>query len=284
MIIQQIYPDKFFIRQNEIHKNPKLKKELMAYYTPMPVVDFINRSVLNFIDKEKQYKVLDPAMGTGIFLDNFIRKTRWDSDSYYGFELDYESYIQATLNISSANLFNINTLTEEASDLFKGDNIIIIGNPPYNNVSNNKSKFISDLIDDYKIIDGKPLGEKNCKSLQDDYVKFIRFAQHKADNASEAIIGMITNHGFIDNPTFRGMRASLLKTFNQIYIVNLHGNAKKKEVCPDGSKDENVFSIQQGTCITFFIKNNNDNNVYYQDLYGLRKDKFKWLIDNEIKT
>ena len=79
------------------------------------------------------------------------------------------------------------------------------------------------------------------------------------------------------------MRASLLKTFNEIYIVNLHGNAKKKETCPDGSKDENVFDIQQGTCIILFIKNNNDTGVYYHDLYGLRKYKFQWLKNNEIK-
>ena len=108
--------------------------------------------------------------------------------------------------------------------------------------------------DGYYKVDGKPLGEKNPKWLQDDYVKFIRYAQWKIDKNGEGIVGFITNHSYLDNPTFRGMRESLLQSFDRIYILNLHGNALKKEKCPDGSKDENVFDIRQGVAIGIFIK------------------------------
>ncbi len=114
--------------------------------------------------------------------------------------------------------------------------------------------FIGELIEDYKKVDGKPLGEKNPKWLQDDYVKFIRFAQWRIDKTGEGVIGYITNHGYLDNPTFRGMRQHLMRTFNEIYVYNLHGNTKKKERAPDGSKDENVFDIQQGVAILLCVK------------------------------
>ena len=96
--------------------------------------------------------------------------------------------------------------------------------------------------------------EKNPKWLQDDYVKFIGFAQWKIDKTGEGVLGFITNHAYLDNPTFRGMRQSLLKSFEEIYVLNLHGNSRKKERSPDGSKDENVFYIQQGVAIAFYVK------------------------------
>lgn len=130
--------------------------------------------------------------------------------------------------------------------------LVILGNPPYSGHSANMKKemvdFLKKDIDDlqsYYKVDGQPLGEKNPKWLQDDYVKFIRFAQWKIARAGEGVLGFITNHSYLDNPTFRGMRQSLMKTFNEIYIIDLHGNSLKKEKCPDGSKDENVFDIQQ---------------------------------------
>ena len=99
------------------------------------------------------------------------------------------------------------------------------------------------------------MGEKNPKWLQDDYVKFIRFAQWKMEQVEEGMVGIITNHSFLDNPTFRGMRQSLMQTFNQIYVLDLHGNSKKKETAPDGGKDENVFDIEQGVCISLLVRN-----------------------------
>jgi predicted helicase len=116
-------------------------------------------------------------------------------------------------------------------------------------------------------------------------VKFIRFAQWKIDQAGEGVLGFITNHGYINNPTFRGMRQSLMKSFNEIYILNLHGNSLKKEKCPDGSKDENVFDIQQGVTIGLFIKKKiGENNVWHSEIWGLRENKYEWLLKNNIKT
>lgn len=132
--------------------------------------------------------------------------------------------------------------------------LVILGNPPYSGHSSNIGDWISKEIKAYYQVDGKPLGEKNPKWLQDDYVKFIRFAQWKIDQAGEGVLGLITNHSYLDNPTFRGMRQSLMATFDEIYILDLHGNSLKKEKCPDGSKDENVFDIRQGVCIVFMIK------------------------------
>jgi len=182
--------------------------------------------------------------------------------------------------------------------------LVIMGNPPYSGASENSNIWTEKLLktdldgaQSYYTIDGNPLGERNPKWLQDDYVKFLRFAQWKVHKAGRGIVGMITNHGYLDNPTFRGMRQSLMNTFDEIYVLDLHGNAKKKEKCPDGSKDENVFDIQQGTAIVLMIKNsdtgqpNSDSavanrslppQVYHHELFGLRSIKYNWLEATEF--
>ena len=193
--------------------------------------------------------------------------------------------------------------------------MVVLGNPPYSGHSANRSyyvrnvkkgqdylkkvngkwvmveadrdidieqpTFIGRLIDDYKFVDGAPLGERNPKWLQDDYVKFIRFAQWRITKTGHGIVGYITNHSYLDNPTFRGMRQSLMETFDKIDIINLHGNAKKKEVCPDGSKDENVFDIQQGVAIGIFAKTDvktAKRRVRQADIWGTRDAKQKTLL------
>ena len=159
--------------------------------------------------------------------------------------------------------------------------LLILGNPPYSGHSSNKGKWIRGLIDEYKQVDGKPLGEKNPKWLQDDYVKFLRFAQWKIEQAGRGVVGMITNHSYLDNPTFRGMRQSLMRTFDDIHILDLHGNSLKKETCPDGSPDKNVFDIRQGVAIAFFVKRGSkqecDAVVHHAELYGRRERKYDWL-------
>ncbi|MEE9214033.1 MAG: type ISP restriction/modification enzyme, partial [Thermodesulfobacteriota bacterium] len=169
---------------------------------------------------------------------------------------------------------------------------VILGNPPYAGHSANasidphgKPTFIGKIIRSYYEVDGKPLGEKNPKWLQDDYVKFMRYAHWRIHNLECGILGFITNHGYLDNPTFRGMRQQFLGTFNQINLLDLHGNTKKKEVAPDGSKDENVFDVQQGVAIALLTKNKEDKSkVYYSQIWGLRDKKYDWLIRNNIKT
>ncbi|MBC8265202.1 MAG: N-6 DNA methylase, partial [Anaerolineales bacterium] len=163
--------------------------------------------------------------------------------------------------------------------------LVILGNPPYSGHSSNRGKWILGLIEDYKQVDGKPLGEKNPKWLQDDYVKFLRFAQWKIEQAGQGLVGMITNHSYLDNPTFRGMRQSLMQTFDETYVLDLHGNSLKRETCPDGSKDENVFDIRQGVAIAFFIKlgAGDQAKMYHADLWGLRQDKYDWLLDHDVE-
>ena len=170
--------------------------------------------------------------------------------------------------------------------------LVVLGNPPYSKFSANRSEdengkptFIGNLIEDYKFVDDKPLGERNPKWLQDDYVKFIRFAQWRIGRTGEGIVGFITNHGYLDNPTFRGLRQSVLKSFNEIHIYNLHGNVRKKEKTPDGSEDKNVFDIQQGVAILLCAKqkeNTQPARVYYADLWGSREDKYERLNKTEI--
>ena len=166
--------------------------------------------------------------------------------------------------------------------------MVVMGNPPYNATSSNKNDFIDNLLNDYKKEwDGTKLKERNPKWLNDDYVKFIRYSESYIQKNGEGILAFITAHGYLDNPTFRGMRHHLLNTFDKIYIIDLHGNTKKKEVAPDGSKDENVFDIMQGVSIALFIKDKEQETpgkVYYQDVYGLRKNKYVFLDSNDIKT
>ncbi len=164
--------------------------------------------------------------------------------------------------------------------------LVILGNPPYSGHSSNTGEWISETIKEYYKIDGKPLHEKNSKWLQDDYVKFIRFSQWKIDQAGEGILGFITNHSYLDNPTFRGMRKSLMNSFDEIYILDLHGNYLKKEKTPDGGKDENVFDIRQGVAIVFFIKykKGKTKKVVHNELHGLREEKYNWLNKHSIKN
>ncbi|MEB3342805.1 type ISP restriction/modification enzyme, partial [Okeania sp.] len=177
--------------------------------------------------------------------------------------------------------------------------MIILGNPPYAYESENTDPWIINLVRDYYQIDGKPLGEKNPKGLLDDYVKFIRFSQCQIEKTGYGVLAFITNHGYLDNPTFRGMRQSLMTTFDEIYVLDLHGNSKKKEVSPDGSPDQNVFDIQQGVAIGIFIKLPRKSQklakVYHADLWGVRElfedtstgkkliaGKYHWLEENDI--
>jgi predicted helicase len=177
--------------------------------------------------------------------------------------------------------------------------MVIMGNPPYSGHSANRNEWSKDLLKNkllgphgapgYFECDGQPLGEKNPKWLNDDYVKFIRFAQYRIELTGYGVVGFITNHAYLDNPTFRGMRKSLMHTFDEIYVLDLHGNERKKETAPDGSKDENVFDIMQGVAIAVFVKRKNGENkkpapVRHADVFGLRNTKYSYLNESDITT
>ena len=177
--------------------------------------------------------------------------------------------------------------TELANQIKEEQTILVImGNPPYSGHSQNQEEWIRKEIDAYKSVDGRKMTEeKTLKWLQDDYVKFIRFAQLKMDQMERGIVAIITNHAFLDSPTFRGMRQSLMQTFNRLYFLDLHGNSKRKEKAPDGGKDENVFDIQQGVAISLLVKNPDmDSGVFHCHLYGKRKDKYEFCLAESIQS
>lgn len=179
-------------------------------------------------------------------------------------------------------------LTEESkqAQVVKDKPVLVItGNPPYSKKSKNNGEWIVNLIETYKYVDGKHFGERQ-NWLRDDYVKFIRFAQDKMDKVEEGIVGVITNHSFLDNVTFRGMRQSLLNSFDKLYFVNLHGSAKKEGDVPSGiSKDDNVFDIEQGVSISFFIKKRGiTKEIFYSDFWGSRKQKYELSLSESINS
>jgi len=166
--------------------------------------------------------------------------------------------------------------------------MVVMGNPPYSGVSSNMGDWISSLIEDYKYVDGDHFGEKK-HWLHDDYVKFIRYGQHFVDKNGEGVLAYINNHAFLDNPTFRGMRWQLLNIFDEIYVIDLHGNSIRNEIPPNGEKDENVFDITPGVSINLFIKNESNEStglakVYEYNLWGKRNDKYSFLIEKNLNA
>lgn len=167
----------------------------------------------------------------------------------------------------------------------------IIGNPPYSVESANKGAWIMDLMDSYKKEPGgtEKLKEKNPKSINDDYVKFLRYGQHFIEKNGSGVLAFINPHGFLDNLTFRGMRWSLLRAYDKIYTIDLHGNSKKKETAPDGSADQNIFDIMQGVSINVFVKTGAKKpaalgKVFHCDLYGKRNAKYEFLREKSLKN
>lgn len=176
--------------------------------------------------------------------------------------------------------------------------MVVLGNPPYSGLSANTGEWIAGLLrgsdsttgqktGNYFEVDGLPLNERK-HWLNDDYVKFIRFAQWRIEQTGYGVLAFVTNHGYLDNATFRGMRQSLMQSFDDIYLLDLHGNSKKKEKAPDGGKDENVFDIQQGVAIGLFVKRGKVQDkpvqVYHADLYGTRESKYAGLAENDVST
>lgn len=162
--------------------------------------------------------------------------------------------------------------------------MVVMGNPPYSVSSSNKGEWILDLLNDYK----KDLNERKI-NLDDDYIKFIRYGQYFIDKNGEGILAYISNNSFIDGITHRQMRKSLLESFDKIYIIDLHGNSKKKEIAPDGGRDENVFDIMQGVSVNLLIKTGKKKKgelakVFHLDLFGKRDVKYETLENNNISS
>lgn len=216
----------------------------------------------------------------------------------YGYRLAdderFQLYLTNTLELrkeeaKNAGMFE-EALAKESADALKVKEetpiMVVMGNPPYSGISENTGDWITEKIEDYKRVDGEPLNERK-HWLQDDYVKFYRFAQWKIEQAGAGVLGFITNHAWLDNPTFRGMRRSLMQTFDEIYILNLHGSTLKKEKTPEGGKDENVFDIQPGVAIGIFVKRkkkSNEPKIHYADVWSLREEKYVWLDAHDAES
>jgi predicted helicase len=211
-----------------------------------------------------------------IYLTNALEKLENSEEGYT--EISFEPWLSNEINEAEK-------IKENAPVM------VVLGNPPYSGESKNKSKWITKLMEDYKKEPdtNSTLQERNSKWINDDYCKFIRLGQFFVNRSKEGILAYINNHSFIDNPTFRGMRWNLMKSFDKIYIIDLHGNSKKKEVCPDGSKDENVFDIQQGVSINIFVKTGRKAEkalaeVYHFDICGKREEKYGYLLNNKLSA
>ncbi|WP_423750291.1 N-6 DNA methylase [Helicobacter pylori] len=197
----------------------------------------------------------------------------WEVKATYGIEPEFQT-IETKKNVK---------LTDEIQTLLK--NIQTQKESGSKNALKNGSKdalkALKSLHSKYKL-----QKEKNPKWLLDDYVKFMRFAQNKIESLGHGLFGFISNNGFLDNPTFRGLRRSLLECYDELYILNLHGNARKKEKTPQGAKDENVFNIMQGVSINLFVKKAQatKQKIFYYDVYGERAEKYAFLAQNDLNS
>ena len=268
-IVQEIYAREFSSQKgiwpNYVHEEliPRLNgfEVLMASYA-------MAHTKLEMILRETGCELGNDRLR--IFLTNSLEDHHPDTDTLFAQWLSTEA--------NEANFIKRDTPV-----------MVVIGNPPYSGESANKGAWMTKLLRDYKQEpDGGKLQEKNSKWINDDYVKFIRYGQHYIDRTGEGVLAYVNNHSFLDNPTFRGMRWSLLQSFDKIYILDLHGNSKKKETAPDGSADKNVFDIQQGVSINLFIKTDNKKEgtlarVFHYDLYGQRESKYQFLWDNTLE-
>lgn len=220
-----------------------------------------------------------------IKLDMLLKKTGYDHNSDKRFKVYLTNSLEEC-KVDRTSLFSewLSNEANEANRIKKDCPVMVmIGNPPYSISSSNKSKWITKLVDDYK----QNLNERNIQPLSDDYIKFIRLAQDYVVRNGEGIMAYISNNSFIDGIIHREMRHQLLLAYDDIYIVNLHGNARKKETAPDGSKDENVFDIMQGVSVNIFVrkpghKDSALGKVHYKDLFGIRDAKYDYLASSNL--
>lgn len=256
------------------------------------------------------------------FYENYIQQENGLLSRLIGFEIMMTSYVVAHLKIRRTidetlghlpnvqlptNIFLTNTLAPAMSSVERDDQMtlfdfsaaitdeayhadtwkarrpikVIIGNPPYLAASKNPYDISAYKTETDGVTD---FGERK-HWLNDDYVKFFRFSEQIINKNNEGILAFVSNNGYLDNPTFRGMRGSLLRSFDKIYIVNLHGSANKKETTPDGGKDENIFEIMQGVALFIGVKKTKKPTwakVYYADIWGTREVKLDILAKGNL--
>ena len=297
--------------------DPDKRKERGVWYTPRPLVGFIVRALDEALrvhfgprfclfdggSSAPGVAVLDVATGTGTFLTDLVARTIDRSLSIYGVEIAMPSHAMAHLALGDSRRAHVDVALADALDgppasllarmpwlahdgplPTEGPLLVVMGNPPYRAISANMARAKASRWADvtpYTFVDGVPLGERK-HWLHDDYVKFLRLGEELVERNGAGALGYVMNHGWIDNPTFRGLRRYLLETFDVLYVVDLHGSAMKKERAPDGSKDENVFDIRQGVAILVGVKKRGPRErplarVFHADLWGHRANKLEVL-------
>lgn len=293
---------------------PSLRKARGVWYTPSALVRCTIRAVddalgLHFALPEgladRRCEVLDPATGAGIFLAEVVRHAqarggRADYARMRGYELLLPSYIAAHFALAEligeegrgpqlrlANSLQPSQCESTADEVIGGERrvVVVLGNPPYNMNSRNGDEWILGLVEEYK---REPQGlgrlrERNTKSLGDDYVKFLRLGEHiVTESAGGGVVAYVMPHGFLYNPTYRGLRWHVLATFDHIYVLDLHGNIRRREKSPTGEAEENIFGIMQGVCIGVFVRTGEKAvgalaSVKHYEFWGTREGKTKAL-------
>lgn len=309
------------------HYNPRLRASHGIFYTPEPIVSYMVRSIEQLLrsrfgcrdglgEIDADIRLLDPACGTGVFVQATLERMRatYQQDGqaelwrehlhqYFlprlsGIEVLITPYLIAhcRLNLfldgSDAPFRLGNALSEPDIQQYPQSPImIVLGNPPYAGHSANREAWMLSLLDEYK--EGCPELQKRAQAkwLSDDYVKFMRLAQWQIDRAGQGILAFITSHSYLDNPTFRGMRSSLMRSFDELFVLDLHGNSKKQERSPGDTRDENVFAIQTGVAISIFVKGKESKEslvrtptIYHAHLWGSRAEKLSWLSAHDLES
>ncbi|WP_139541648.1 type ISP restriction/modification enzyme [Helicobacter pylori] len=243
--------------------------EIVAYRGLQPIFE---KELSSAQEIKKNEKILiitgnPPYSGASSNEDLF----EWEVKATYGIDPKFQT-IEIEKNVK---------LTDKIKKLLKNIQTQKEGDKSVKNTNKNALKNLKQLHSKYKL-----QNEKNPKWLLDDYVKFMRFAQNKIESLGHGLFGFISNNAFLDNPTFRGLRRSLLECYDELYILNLHGNARKKEKTPQGAKDENVFNIMQGVSINLFVKKaqTTKQKIHYYDVYGQRAEKYTFLAQNDLNS
>ncbi len=236
--------------------------EITAYRGLQPIFETELKSA-QYIKKDKILIITGNPPYSGASSNEGLFE--WEVKATYGIEPEFQT-IEVEKNVKLAD--KIQTLLKNIQKQKESG-------------SKNALKELKSLHSKYKL-----QNEKNPKWLLDDYVKFMRFAQNKIKSLGHGLFGFISNNAFLDNPTFRGLRRSLLECYDELYILNLHGNARKKEKTPQGAKDENVFNIKQGVSINLFVKKaqTTKQKIHYYDVYGQRAEKYAFLAQNDLNS
>lgn len=311
-VLREQYPEQLLLHLYEAFLaiyDPVARKRLGIWYTPSCIVHFMVNATQWLLASEwgntskEHLRIIEPAAGTGAFLAEALRMLakchEQQNVELHGFEILWPTCCIAQMNTAlvyqarggkgnpPVHFHLTNSLLASSTHLMQqGKGItIVMGNPPYNRGSANKGEWITELIKKYKpYCDDKfeKLEEVNIVALSDDYVKFIALAQHYIECSGEGIVAFITNKSYIDGIIHRQMRKELLSCFDKIYILNLHGDSRYNAKTRTGEKDENIFNIKTGVCISFFIKHKKPHNkalakVYYHEIFGLRTVKENFL-------